>query len=94
MNLQADINRAEHAQRLLDDELLQETLDAIEREVVKAWGECPQRDKEAKEAYWQLYRTSQKFRDILRGYVETGKLATSNLKHFEKERGLLRRVIG
>lgn len=87
---QADINRAEHAQRLLNDELLSETLKAIKDEVSRAWIDCPARDKEGKEALWQLAKTADKFESLLRGYVETGKLATANLKHFEQRRGLLK----
>jgi hypothetical protein len=91
--LMADIDRAEHASRLLNDQLLKDTLDTIKNEVVRMWVECPARDAEGKEALWQLMKTADKFESLLRGYVETGKLATSNLKHFE-QRGLLRRVIG
>lgn len=91
--LQADINRAEHAQRLLQDELLQDALKTIRDEVVRMWVDCPARDQEGKEALWQLAKTADKFESLLKGYVETGKLATANLKHFEDKRGL-RRVFG
>lgn len=90
---QADIDRAEHAHRLLQDELLQDALKAIKDEVSRAWIDCPARDKEGKEALWQLAKTADKFESLLKGYVETGKLATANLKAFEDRRGL-RRVFG
>ena len=80
--------RGQRAQELLDNELLRETLDAIEAEVVAQWGDCPARDKDGKEALWQLYKTAQKFRATLYGYVQTGKLATENMKHHEAKRGL------
>lgn len=88
-DLQADIDRAEHANRLLNDQLLQNALKAIKDEVIEAWVACPQRDKEAKEAYWQLAKTADKFEALLKGYIETGKLASANLKAFEERRGLL-----
>jgi len=91
--LMADVSRAEHAQRLLQDELLAEAMQAIKNEVQRAWIDCPQRDKEGKEALWQLAKTADKFEALLKGYVETGKLASANLKHFEERRGL-RRVFG
>jgi hypothetical protein len=90
---QADIDRAEHAHRLLQDELLQDALKAIKDEVARAWIDCPARDKEGKEALWQLAKTADKFESLLKGYVETGKLARANLKAFEERRGL-RRVFG
>ncbi len=96
MNEQDDraaVARAEHAKQLLNDSLLKDALDAIETEVVKAWGECPLRDAEGKEALWQLFKTAQKFRGMLVGHVETGKLAAHNLKQFEERKGL-RRVFG
>lgn len=80
--------RGQISASLLENELLQEALGAIEKEVVEQWAECPARDKEGKEALWQLMKTAQKFRRILTGYVETGKLATEQLKAFEEKRGL------
>lgn len=83
------------AQALLDDDVLNAALTAIEEEVVKQWEACPARDKEGKEALWQLFKTSKKFRSLLLGYVQTGKLATDTLQRFEEEsraRRVLRRV--
>jgi predicted nucleic acid-binding protein len=92
--LQAQIDRAEHAHRLLNDQLLQDALAAIKAEVVKTWVDCPARDHEGKEALWQLAKTADKFEALLRGFVETGKLATMNLKAFEERKSLLRLVVG
>ena len=55
--------------------------------------ECPARDKEGKEALWQLIKTARKFRGVLQGYVQTGKLAADQLKRFEKD-SVIRRLIG
>lgn len=89
-DLKADVSRAEHAARLLNDELLADALKTIRDEVVRMWVDCPARDMEGKEALWQLARTADKFELLLKGYVETGKLATAGLKRFEERRGLLR----
>ena len=82
--------RAAKAQELLENELLKEALEAIEKEVMEQWIACPARDKEGKEALWQLIKTSRKFREILLGYINTGKLAANNLKRFEEESRLKR----
>ena len=46
---------------------------------------CPARDHEGREQLWMLYKISKKFRGLLDGYVQTGKLAAENLR-LEKER--------
>lgn len=82
-------DRGQKASELLDNELLLQALEAIESEVVAQWEQCPARDKDGKEALWQLFKTSKKFRSILLGYVETGKLATEQLRRFEERKGLM-----
>ena len=90
MDLIEQQTRATEAQMLLDNRVLNEALDAIEKEVFDQWMQCPARDKEGKEALWQLAKTAQKFRGILTGYIETGKLATEQMKHFEERKGISR----
>ena len=84
--------RGQAAQMLLDNEILRQALDAIESEVVDQWEKCPARDAEGKEALWQLFKTSKKFRAVLFGYVQTGKLASENLKRFDEKESRLRRL--
>ncbi len=91
-DLRAQQDKAANALSLTQNELLNEALDAIDKEVMEQWINCPSRDKEGKEALWQLIKTSRKFRSILTGYIESGKLATEQLKRYEKE-SLLRRVL-
>lgn len=90
MDLIEQQTRATEAQMLLDNRILTEALDAIEKEVFDQWMQCPARDKDGKEALWQLAKTAQKFRGILTGYIETGKLATEQMKHFEERKGISR----
>ena len=92
IDLRAQQDKGHLAFSLTENELLNEALDAIDKEVMEQWIECPARDKEGKEALWQLIKTSRKFRSILKGYIQSGKLATEQLKRYEKE-SFLRRVI-
>lgn len=92
-DLLAQQTKGQISSSLLENELLNEALDAIEKEVFDEWIQCPARDKEGKEALWQLAKTAQKFRALLTGYVENGKLATANLKQFEEKRGI-RKLFG
>ena len=89
-DLHKDQTRGWKAQQLLDNDPLGEALSAIESEVVAQWEQCPARDKEGKEALWQLYKTAKKFRSLLNGYVQTGKLATETLAQYERESALKR----
>ena len=91
MTLMEEQTRGQRAAELLGNDTLIEALDAIEAEVVRQWEECPARDKDGKEALWQLFKTSKKFRGLLQGYIETGKLAAENLRRHE-EAGLVRRM--
>lgn len=93
MDLIEQQTRGTEAQMLLDNRILTEALDAIEKEVFDQWMQCPARDKDGKEALWQLAKTAQKFRGILTGYIETGKLATEQMKHFEERKGI-RKLFG
>lgn len=93
MDLIEQQTRGTEARMLLDNPIMKEALDAIEKEVFDQWMQCPARDKDGKEALWQLAKTAQKFRGILTGYIETGKLATEQMKQFE-ERGTLRKLFG
>lgn len=90
MTLIEQQERGRRAQELLDNELLQEALKALSDEVQVQWLACPARDKEGKEALWQLAKTADKFKAVLAGYVQTGKLAADQLKRYEKE-SLLKR---
>jgi hypothetical protein len=74
------------AQELLDNEVLKEALVAIDAEIVAQWLACPARDKDGKEALWQLRKVSEKFQALLVGYVQTGKLASDNLKRYEESK--------
>lgn len=88
-----EAGRGDRAQELLRDDVLLGALDAIEKECVEAWEQCPARDAEGKEMAWQLFKTSKKFRSLLTGYVETGKLARENLKAYERKEGRLRQLL-
>jgi hypothetical protein len=88
-DLRQDQTRGIRAQELLGNELLQEALSAIKDEVVRLWTDCPARDTEGKEALWQLNKTAHKFEAILKGYIDSGKLATEQMKRWEEERGRL-----
>lgn len=91
MELPEQRARGQISESLLENELLKEALQAIKDDVTRQWMECPARDHEGKEALWQLMKTAQKFENVLIGYIETGKLASEQLKRFEEKKTLAQR---
>lgn len=76
MSVSKDVGaRAVRAEQLLSDSLLKESLDMIEAEILAQWESCPARDVEGREELWKYYKTAKKFRGILQGAIESGKLA-------------------
>lgn len=68
--------RGEHAAQLLRDPLLVEALEAIEKDILLEWENCPARDVQGREEIWKFFKTAKKFQLILSGMVEAGKLAS------------------
>jgi hypothetical protein len=75
--------RAEAAKRLFADPLLVEALATLESEVIEAFHACPVRDAEGMRILQSELRRCRKFKLILQGIIENGKLAANDL--FEKE---------
>ncbi len=73
------LRRANAAEQVFKQPIVKETLDFMEREVMEAWMACPVRDVEAREALWRMAVTTRKFRDLLRGTMESGKLAADQI---------------
>lgn len=74
------LRRANEAGRLFNDPTLTETLNVMEKDVMEAWISCPVRDTEGREELWRLIKTTRKFRDLLRGTMESGKLAADQIR--------------
>ena len=73
------LRRANQAQQVFEQPIVKETLDFMEREIADAWAATPVRDVEARESLWRLAVTTRKFRELLRGTMESGKLAADEI---------------
>jgi len=71
--------RGARAQRLLDDDLLKEALETLDRDYTRAWRESAARDTDARERLWQAVQVVAKVRDHLTRVVNGGKLAQREL---------------
>jgi tRNA C32,U32 (ribose-2'-O)-methylase TrmJ len=64
--------RAEHAKRLLEDALLTEVLDEIEKAAINAWASTTMGDHENREMAYHALKASRRVRDALKGVVDNG----------------------
>jgi hypothetical protein len=83
MTPEQELQRAEQARQIFETPLVKETLDLMEKEIVEAWIACPARDVEGRDWLWRQIVATRKFMDILRGTMESGKVALHRIK--EKE---------
>jgi hypothetical protein len=91
-DLQREIDRAGHAERLLNDELLKEAIQTIRNEIIRQWVATEHKQDKDREGFWMFAKTVDNFELLLRGYIQTGKLAADKLR-IEEKRGL-RKVFG
>ena len=68
-------SRAIQAKRLLEDPLLKEAFEIIERDIIEMWILCPERDTEGQKLLQQHIRNARKLKGILQGAMESGKVA-------------------
>ena len=69
------VSRADAAKRILDEPVVKEAIAGIKAEIIKQWSETPARDTEAREWVWRHYKACEKFEGVLRGYIESGRMA-------------------
>lgn len=80
MTPEQTIFRGKEAQRFLDNPLVQEALEILEKEVVEQIHDCPVRDLEGLRILQMELRRVRKFRGIFIGVIERGKLAEHDLR--------------
>ena len=73
------LRRSNQAKHVFEQPIVQETLDFMEKEIMEQWTGCPIRDVEAREALWRMAVTTRKFRELLRGTMESGKIAADEI---------------
>lgn len=79
MELEQERIRGERARQLIEDPMIVEALDMIERETIAKWEQTPARDTEGRERLWMFYVVAKKFRNTLQETMDTGKMAAIQL---------------
>jgi len=69
-----DTLREEHAQRLLNDELLQEAFDTLREDLMNRWTHSGSTDSEARESIWLAIRLLERIDGHIKAIVETGNM--------------------
>jgi len=84
------LRRSNQARQVFEQPIVKETLDFMEQEIMDQWTSCPVRDVEGREALWRMAVTTRKFRELLRGTMESGKLAADQIRR--KEESILQKA--
>jgi hypothetical protein len=92
--LRAQQSRADRAKRLLDDELIQEAFDKIEREIDQSWKNSPADAERERYNAYLMYRLLQNFKGHFTALVATGEHARKQLLQIEQENMLKRMIHG
>ena len=74
-DLETDSARADHASRLLNDELLNEAFETLHARFNEAWISSPSRDVEGREVLWLSQKLLTQIRAHLISVLETGQMA-------------------
>jgi len=69
-----DTLREEHAQRLLNDELLQEAFDTLREDLMNRWIHSGSTDSEARESIWLAIRLLERIDGHIKAIIETGNM--------------------
>ena len=70
-----DLQREEHARRLLNDVLLKEAFDTLKEDLMNRWSHSGTTDSEARESICLAIRLLDKIDGHIRSIVETGHMA-------------------
>ena len=77
--LRDDLNRAQQANDLLQNELLIEAYEQIDAELIGAWRLTAARDADARERIWHAVQANAKHKNYLQSVANNGKLAQREL---------------
>jgi hypothetical protein len=74
------ILRAETAKRFLNDPLMVESLERLERDIMEAWARTGIRDREGQHELLLMIQTARKFKAIFTEIVMTGELQKQQIQ--------------
>lgn len=84
-NLQAEVDRGNHAARLLADPLLQEAFGVVEKAIHEKWAESPLRDIEGQVALRNMLNHLRDLKAVLEVALADGKAAVEELNRLNRK---------
>lgn len=84
-----ELQRAREAEAILNNPLVVEALDAIERRYMEQWAGSDLEDVKSREFAFRMYRSAQLFRILLTKCVESGTLVAHQIADDERKARLL-----
>lgn len=87
-----DLQRSEHAKRLLNDELLVEAFSMIRQNCLREFENSKATDTEGREEVWKMLKALNELERHLKSILERGKLAKEQLSFLEKMRKKVTKV--
>jgi len=84
--LAQEVARSQDAQALLENPLLIEAFDAIEKEIDKEWKQSKANDADAREKLYLMNRLLAKLKGQIQTHVQTGRLAQKQLIDLRERR--------
>lgn len=82
--LRKDMERAERAKRVLENELVKEAIEVIKTNVRTAWESSKANDKEGREEAWKMLKVVNEFERHFVNLVTSGKMAEKELSRLEQ----------
>lgn len=93
MSIEERIYAADQARQVLENEAFAAAFADMKQEITDQWQNSPARDKEGREALFNLLKLANKLELILRTSLDDGKLATAEIQHqkslFERAKSAL-----
>ena len=84
--LRTQQERAAHAERLLNDEILKEAFDKLDTEFMRTWRATSVNDTEARERIYNLCTALDALKQHIASVIVDGKIAKINLEQQKKNR--------
>ena len=81
MTLEQAIYHANRAKEVIENEAYIDAFEQIRKEIEEQWKSSPARDVEGRERLWLMQSLLNKLRLTLESTMDSGKLATADLRH-------------
>lgn len=82
--LRVDMNRADRAKRILEDEMVRDALSSMRSSITEKWESSKESDTEGRERAFRMLHALNEFERYFTTIIQTGKYATAELSRIQK----------